>query len=422
MPGTLIHPIESEEFASLVEAFAPLSSKLALAVSGGPDSMALAYCAKRWGQRDLVALIVEHGLRPESPTEAVEVKKRLEAMGIETEVFTWKHEDIHGRIHEKAREARYALLLEGCRRHSASDLLLAHHLGDQAETVLMRLAKGSGIDGLAGIPPQNTRDGVRLLRPFLRMPKGRLIATCDAAGIPFVTDPSNASEKYARGRIRKIMPLLASEGLTEETLGLLAIRAREAKEALEYTTDNLLRACAHVEQGGALRFDRMALREAPRALALRALAAGLRYIHEEAYPPEYSALAALLDMILSSQNEDIRTLYGCIASLAEKRLTLLREPSAAIEVSLLKPGTTVLWDGRWLVSSAPDAPAATIKALGLPPHDILDALAPGLRHSVPQGRVRATLPALWDEDELQRIPSLAGGGPFQARYKKHSFP
>ncbi|MDD4616661.1 MAG: tRNA lysidine(34) synthetase TilS [Alphaproteobacteria bacterium] len=415
-------PIDEIEFGRFLEPFAPLSSKIALAVSGGPDSMALAYCAKRWAQRDLVALIVEHGLRPESPAEAVNVKERLEALGIETEILTWKHDVVHDRVQEKARDARYGLLFEACRRHGTFDLLLAHHQGDQAETVLMRLAKGSGIDGLAGIPPQNMREGVRLLRPFLQVSKARLVATCQTAGVQFVIDPSNASEKYARGRIRKIMPLLEAEGLSVENLSLLAQRAREAKEALEIATRELLKSIATAEQGGCVKLDRAALRAAPRALALRGLAEGLRYVHEEAYPPEYAALSSLLDAVLAPKEEEVRTLYGCIASVSEKKIAILREPSAANEEIPLASAKTILWDNRWIVTSDPNAPKTTVKALGFPPHDVLDVLAPGLRQRIPQGRVRASLPALFEGDKLRWIPSFDGKGPFSMTFRKQAFP
>jgi tRNA(Ile)-lysidine synthase len=417
-----IPPLGAEEFSLLMRPFAPFPPKIALAVSGGPDSMALAYCVKRWSQRDCVAFIVEHGLRPESPLEAAQVKQRLQSLGIATEILPWNHDPVSKRLHETAREARYALLTEACRRHGATDLLLAHHSGDQAETILMRLAKGSGIDGLAGIAAQNMRDGIRLVRPFLPLPKERLIATCEAAPLAYVTDPSNASEKYARGRLRRIMPLLAAEGLTIERLTTLGLRAREAKEALDSATQEFLKTSAQTGQGGTLCLDRSALRAAPRAISLRALAASLRYVCDDAYPPEHAALSGLLDAIVISLGEHARTLYGCIASISENRVMLLREPSAAREVLPLLPGATVLWDGRWLVTSSPSNPSATIRALGLPPHEAIDALAPRLRHEIPQGRVRASLPAVWEGDSLRAIPSFDQDSTFRMVYKKQGSP
>lgn len=422
MSGSLTAPVSAEEFSLLIESFAPVSSSIALAVSGGPDSMALAFCVARWAQRERVAFIVEHGLRAESAAEAAEVKARLCGMGFSVEILPWTHGQISGRVHEKARQARYDLLIDACRRQGASDLLLAHHAGDQAETVLMRLAKGSGVDGLAGIPPSTVRDGIRLLRPFLSLSKERLIATCAAGGVAYVSDPSNASDKYARGRLRKILPLLAAEGLTEGSLNALSLRAREAKEALDFMARDFLSKSAQVGLGGSVRFERDSFRRVPRAIALRALAGGLRFVHDGDYPPEYAPLSFLLDEILGEREEGARTLYGCMASVSKDRVALFREPSAAREVATLLPGQTVLWDARWRVSSDPSAPSATVRALGFPPHQILDALAPDLRHRIPQGRIRATLPAVWVGDVLVALPVFGEKSAFGAVFRKEAFP
>jgi tRNA(Ile)-lysidine synthase len=413
-------PISESEFASLMEGFPPLASKIAIAVSGGPDSMALVLCVKRWAQRPFTALIVEHGLRPESAAEAETVKDNLQKMDIRSDILPWKHEPVLTRVHEKAREARYALLLEACRRVGAGDLLLAHHADDQAETILMRLAKGSGIDGLAGIPSQNTREGIRLLRPFLSLPKERLLATCDAAHVAYVADSSNASEKYARGRLRKILPLLEEEGLTVDSLLKLGARATSAKDALDSAAKEFMVLAAKTEDGGSLRLDRAALRTVPREIALRALSAGLRYVHPTSYPPEHAALSSLLDVILGAEGESTRTLYGCLASVAEKGITLLREPADIHDVLPLPSGATVLWDGRWLVTSKNQVPAATVRALGIQPHEDLDNLAPELRHKIPQGRIRAGLPAIWKEDRLLAIPSFEDESPFKMTYAKQT--
>ena len=408
--------LDEEAFSLLMKGFAPFSKKVALAISGGADSMALAFCVKRWAQSDCIAFIVEHGLRLESAAEAAQVKKQLQRMGIPTEILPWKHGNLPARIEETARKARYRLLTEACRRHGAEDLLIAHHSSDQAETILMRLAKGSGIDGLAGIAPQHVRDGIRLLRPFLSIPKERLIATCNAAHIATVTDPTNASKKYARGRLRKILPLLAAEGLTIESLTTLGLRAREAKDALNHTTQEFLKKAAQVEKGGSLRIDRPALRAAPREIALRALSACLRYIHDDEYPPEHASLSSILDTLIGT-DEQARTLYGCIVSPAENRVTILREPAAVREILPLSSGQKVLWDERWLVTANSTALPATIRALGNPPHELIDALAPGLRHQIPQGRIRATLPALWDGDVLRAIPSFDENADFHLAYR-----
>jgi len=415
MSGALARPIDADEFVRLLECFAPLSGKIALAVSGGPDSMALAFCAKRWAQRDIVAFIVDHDLRAESAAEAAQVQAVLKQMNVAAEILHWKHEPIAARLHEKAREARYRLLMEACRRHGANDLLIAHHRDDQAETILMRLAKGSGVEGLAGMEAQTARDDIRFLRPFLSLPKERLIATCQAAHIPFATDPSNSLEKFARGRLRKIMPLLAPEGLTVENLITLGARAAEAKIALEHYTNIFLHDAVQSEIGGSIRIDRAKLREVPRAIGLRALTTCLRAIHETEHPPEYAALSSLFEAIIGNDGETTRTFYSCIASISPNRVTLLREPAAATDVLLLRAGETILWDKRWLVTAKEqeNMPLLTIRALGTPPHELIDRVAPGLRHQIPQGRVRATLPALWKGEEIIAIPAFDDKSPFK---------
>ena len=421
MSGALresVLPIDTDEFARLLENIAPVSDRIAVAVSGGADSMALALCIKGWAQRPFFALIVDHGLRMESAEEAAQVRSRLEYIGIQAEILHWEHPPITGRLHEKARAARYQLLAEACRRHDAGNLLLAHHRDDQAETILMRLAKGSGVEGLAGMAMQSQRDGLRLLRPFLSVPKSRLIATCHAANLPFVTDPSNGSQKYARGRLRNIIPLLATEGMTTESLITLGERASEVKSALDHYTQTFLREAAQIETGGSIRIDRAKISTVPRAIALRALTYCLRTIHEDDHVPEHAALLALLTTIFDTTQEKTRTLYGCLISIAEKKIMLLREPSAAIETLSLNAGETKVWDKRWRVTASENAPTVSIRALGTPPHDILDSIAPRLRHDIPQGRIRATLPALWEGTTLKAIPSFKGKSDFTMHYWK----
>jgi len=410
-------PIGAEEFSALMRGFAPFSKKIALAVSGGPDSMALAYCVQKWGKADCIAFIVEHGLREESATEAKEVKKRLHKLGVSAEILTWRHGEIRSRLHEVAREARYRLLIDACKKHGVKDLLMAHQAEDQAETVLMRLAKGTGIDGLAGIPPQSRRDDIRILRPLLSFSKNRLIATCKKARIQTVTDPSNAKAKYARGRLRKIMPLLDKEGLTIERLTALSNRAREAKDALDGATHDFLNKSAHIEIGGFVLLDREALRSIPRAIAMRALGACLRFVHEGEHPPDYDSLASVVDMLLGESGKT-RTIHGCMISPSEKQVTILREPAAAKEEIPIGPRQTVLWDKRWLVTASAKASPGTIRALGNPPHEILDALAPGLRKQIPQGRIRASLPAIWKNGELSALPSFEKNDFFKADLSK----
>lgn len=411
--------INAEEFAKTLATFLPpVTGGLALAVSGGPDSMALAFCMKRWAaEKDLPlqAFIVDHKLRTTSGSEAEATKNELEKLGLPAEILRWDHGPVTSRLHKTARKARYELLLQACRRQALTNVFLAHHRDDQAETILMRFAKGSGIDGLAGMPPDSKQNGIRLLRPFLPFSKDRLIATCEAAKLSYVIDASNSSEKYARGRLRRVMPLLEQEGLNSERLSDLGARASEASKALNYYTRIFLKDFARQDIAGTIRIDRAELHQLPRAIIERAIVATLQEINRtNDYAPEHFSLSRLIDELLDHTPFLPQTLHGCLLSVTEKHLVVMRECASVTDAPTIRPGETVTWDGRWSVSLDPNSPAKeyVIRPLSNPPHELLDQLAPGLRRAVPQGRARSTLPALYlplnGAPNLAIIPHLTG--------------
>jgi tRNA(Ile)-lysidine synthase len=214
---------------------------LILAVSGGPDSTALMVLAARWRGRSqsprLVAVTIDHGLRKESKREAKAVEKLAHKLGIEHRTLQWTGRKPKTGLQEAARLARYRLLSEVAKEVGASYVLTAHTLDDQAETVLFRMARGSGIRGLAGmysswIMPVEEGMGIGLVRPLLTIPKLRLIATLKVAKIPYANDPSNRDPRFTRSRLREIMPMLAREGLTASRLALLAKRVQRVEDTL----------------------------------------------------------------------------------------------------------------------------------------------------------------------------------------------
>lgn len=406
-------PVAEEEFISF---FSPLIygrnlRKIAVAVSGGPDSMALSFCAKRWAEKngvEVYGFLVDHRLREESAREAELTRQRLVAMGVHAEVLVWDHGQVKTRIHVVARQARYDLLIAACRKHGIDTMLLAHQRDDQAETILMRFAKGSGPEGLAGIDPSNMRDGVCLLRPLLAVPKSRLVVTCNAAGIGFAVDPSNEYSKYARGRLRQIQPLLEREGFSADRLIDLGDRAREAKEALDHAKRMLLRATAWMDSAGTISLNLEQLRSAPVAIAARAFSHCLEAVNREAYPPERASLMPVLAEILSDASMPGCTLNGCMVVKNSTSAIIFRELSAITECVPISSGQTVLWDGRWRITlnSKIDGQNVTVRALGVQQHELTDKLFPTLRHDVPQGRIRATLPSIWSGENVAIIPDL----------------
>ncbi len=229
---------------------------LALAVSGGPDSTALMLLAARW--RDargkapkLIALTVDHGLRQESKREAAAVAKLARKLKIAHRTLRWTGRKPKTGLQQAARAARYRLLAQAARTAHAAHILTAHTLDDQAETVLLRMSRGSGLTGLGAMARQSPVPGAEklmLVRPLLGLPKVRLIATLEAAKIPCADDPSNRDPRFTRARLRGLAPILAEEGLSAARLALLARRLKRADAALEMATDQAASAFLHLSQ------------------------------------------------------------------------------------------------------------------------------------------------------------------------------
>jgi tRNA(Ile)-lysidine synthase len=228
--------------ADVDKLLAPLgrAKSVLIAVSGGPDSTALLLMAAEWAARRgkvrVEAATVDHGLRPESAAEAKSVAALCRRLGVAHCTLIWKGAKPATRVQERAREARYRLLVDHARAIRADAVVTAHHADDQAETVLFRLLRGSGVSGLRGMDALSARDGVTLARPLIGVKKSELVAFVQARRTPFVDDPSNADPRYARTRVRALIARLAEEGLDAEALDRLARRAGETEEALARLT------------------------------------------------------------------------------------------------------------------------------------------------------------------------------------------
>lgn len=246
MTAPQAEPFQNNEMQAL---FAGLVGEagLVVGVSGGPDSMALMGALSVWREsggnsKRIYVATVDHGLRPDSAEEAAMVARQAQRMGFPFKLLCWRGEKPRTGLQEVARNARYRLLLDFCHEIGASALLTAHTADDQAETILMRMARGSGLAGLRGMAHVSLRDGIRHRRPFLAVEKSRLIATCRAHDWPFVEDPSNRSECFTRVRWRQLMPELAQEGLNAARFVSLAERLTRADEALDIKAGEAYRA------------------------------------------------------------------------------------------------------------------------------------------------------------------------------------
>jgi tRNA(Ile)-lysidine synthase len=309
-----------------------------IAVSGGPDSTALMMLAARWraGLRrgpELFAVTIDHGLRPESAGEARSVKRLASRLGLRHRTLRWSGDKPKAGLPEAARNVRYRLLVAAARGVGASHILTAHTRDDQAETVLMRMARGSGPAGLAGMPRETEIDNVRLLRPLLTVPKARLIATLAAVGMSFVEDPTNRDPRYARARLRALLPVLAKEGLDASRLALLAQRLRRANETIELVVD--LAVCALCREPwpehGPIVVDTERLFRLPEEVGLRLLARAIGRVGDEG-PVQLAKLETLYEAFRQSAAQSAparlrRTLAGALITLAGPRLAVERAPA-----------------------------------------------------------------------------------------------
>jgi tRNA(Ile)-lysidine synthase len=329
----LPQPVSVTEAKTL---FADLSAEPALiiAVSGGPDSMALLALAARWraGLKrgpTLVAVTIDHGLRPESAREANAVKRQARDLGVAHRTLRWTGAKPRTGLQEAAREARYRLLSAEAMRAGAAKVLTAHTLDDQAETILLRLARGSGLSGLAAMARESDMFHTCVVRPLLDLPKVRLIATLGQLGIVYADDPSNRDPRFTRSRLRGLMPALAAEGLTAERLALLARRVRRSETALQAAVSQAadLLAWSPAADGRQIEFGSAEFRALPEEVALRLLARAIAQVGEGG-PVELGKLERLLAELQSGAGPAPirRTLAGAVVALNAKRLVVERAP------------------------------------------------------------------------------------------------
>jgi tRNA(Ile)-lysidine synthase len=307
---------------------------LVLAVSGGPDSTALMWLAARWRRSrlmgpNLVAVTIDHGLRPESAREAAAVKRLARRLGIVHRTLRWHGPKPATGLQERARRERYRLLGAAARRAKARCVLTAHTIDDQAETVLIRMARGSGMTGLAGMAMVTPVDGFFLVRPLLEVPKARLLATLAAEQVAFAQDPSNRDPRFTRVRIRELMPALVAEGLSHIRLAVLARRLRRADAALEAMTD-VAGACLAGGEWPRARpvvLDRAGFAQLPDEIALRLIGRAVAQVGDEG-PVELAKLEALMVAVraaLMASGRLRRTLAGAVVTVADA-LTIDRAP------------------------------------------------------------------------------------------------
>ena len=324
------HPVSSQEAAELLNPLR-LYRHVGLAVSGGGDSMSLMWLAAQWaGQTQqppqLTVLSVDHGLRPGSAEDATWVGEQAETLGMAGAMLQWQGPKPTTGVQARARQARYDLLIGWCLDHGAGALVTAHSLEDQAETFLMRLARGSGVDGLSAMRPareEGSGDRSAILRPLLGVPRARLRSTLVAAGVRWLDDPSNRDPRFERVRWRKTLARLDQEGLAPAMIALSARRLARASQALEHATSKL-EADVVEQDAKQASFRLAAVQDAPEELMLRLLKRLIMRYGASGEPPELAALERLGEWITEGVSGG-RTLAGCRITRRKDAVRIRRE-------------------------------------------------------------------------------------------------
>ena len=299
---------------------------LAVGVSGGADSMALCFALSEY-LKDRVAvtihaLSVDHGLRAEGLAEAQHVAEQLTSLpNVEHHILTWAHETKpDARIQEKARAARYDLMKTYMRTHNITMLFLGHHMDDQAETLLFRLAKGSGLDGLSCMSVvQKMENDFILCRPMLGLNKVDMVAFCEERGVDFIDDPSNDCDDFARVRLRKSRDILAEEGLSPKRLSVAARRFLRARKALDIMANNAFDECASENKSGRVVFKISGLISYPEEIVLRVILKAMSTLQNDTgYGTRLERVENLCADLMKPNSFRKRTLGGIIFECRNK--------------------------------------------------------------------------------------------------------
>ncbi len=396
---------------------------LALAVSGGSDSTALMVLLAEWLHRrqqtpaEFVVLTVDHGLRPQSRAEALTVACWATELGFRHAILPWQGAKPQTGVQAAARAARYRLLAEHMRGAGLKLLLTAHTADDQAETLLMRLARGSGLDGLAAMAPLAPLEvplapgqaPILLARPLLGLPKRRLAAALQARGRSWLEDASNAAPKFERSRVRAAAKILHDLGLTGDSLGLSARRLQRARAALDAAVALFCAAEAgryRIDRCGFIRIDAPALRELPTELLVRVLSKAIAAAGGGGRPVPLAKLETLATTLATPGVAGSWTLARAVIRVTGGAVILEREPGRGPWPEMaLPPGGRALWDGRFWVAAGPELEAPLqVSALGGAGASWLRREV-ALPRDVPIQSLRA-LPSFWQGARLIAVPSV----------------
>ena len=390
----------SELFSGLLQ-----YESICVAVSGGRDSMSLLLLLNRWKQLNvrapkITAVSVDHALRKESEFECKTIKSWCNELEIEHHTLNWEGIKPSTSVQQKAREARYKLLIDFCNQNKIKALIVAHHLEDQIETFFMRLARGSGIDGLKSMQYRRVQSGVDIVRPLLNIQKNRLLETLINFNQEWIDDPSNLDDRYERVRVRTYIKNLNDIDIDLKNISKTINRLTRSQEALEDISLKKFNEISYIDDAGYISFDNDKFLVCNEEIQLRILQMSLNIVSGH----RYISLNSLENIIKHIHDSDFKiTLSGCRILKNKKEIVIFRENRNLPRVSI-KPGQKIIWDDRFIVFLDKEEPAVELAAIG---NYIINAEAIKKTDliNIPKNAL-LTLPAGFRDGSLVLLPNI----------------
>ena len=389
---------------------------LGVAVSGGSDSLSLLYLINSWSNKKnlkIVILTVDHNLRNGSADEALYVGELCNKLGLIHKTLFWDHEDIEGNLSASAREARYRLMQNSI--PSDAILITGHTLDDQAETFLMRLRRGSGVDGLASMAEQSYlsfgNDGITIFRPLLDFERQTLRKVLNFYKVDWIEDPTNNDQSFERVRVRELLARFVEIGIDKNTIGRTALLMQSAKTALNHFASDCYEKFGSCDNGDII-FDFSEFSKQPLDVKRRLISAAQKWISNQKYRPRLSQVDALINSI------DEKVTFsgsGTICYFHNNSIRITREANAC--VCEIEASNDVIFDRRWKLIALENCKDLTIKCLG---EDGYSFLEPGIRKKIPYKTIIA-LPALFNDNNLIDFPFIDPESKFKFNLCKQPF-
>lgn len=388
----IIQKIFNDNLSRLLQGYRP--SKIAVAVSGGADSMMACYMAKDFCSNhgiELHAVVVDHMLREESSIEAQYVSGFLKDQDVNVVVLKWNGDKPSSNIQAIARNERYKIISSYCKLNGIDHLITGHHADDQAETVFMRIMRGSGVDGISGIKQISKISDINILRPMLSIDKESIIAAIEEVKWAYVDDPSNKNEKFSRVQVRNFLSD-PKWRFMKSKLVLLSKNAGRSRDYLEQQTSFFLRDFCVISPAGTFSINLNAFLSAHEEIALRSLCRILMHVGGSDVPTRLAQLERVYNDLLLNSWKD-RTLFGCLIRVRRGNLIVIREWDDIPPLTKLIANCEVLWDRRFIIKSSV---GGCVKRLSV--SDIKQCLGEYASASGVSYEVLKTLPFVFNDD------------------------